>query len=32
MISFAGYPLLVEGRTIGVIAMFAREAFLVTTP
>jgi PAS domain S-box-containing protein len=25
MISFAGYPLLVEGRTIGVIAMFARQ-------
>jgi PAS domain S-box-containing protein len=25
MISFAGYPLLVEGRTVGVIAMFARE-------
>lgn len=24
MISFAGYPLLVEGRTVGVIAMFAR--------
>ena len=26
MISFAGYPLLVEGRTVGVIAMFARQA------
>jgi PAS domain S-box-containing protein len=26
MISFAGYPLLVEGRTVGVIAMFARES------
>ena len=25
MISFAGYPLLVEGRTVGVMAMFARE-------
>jgi PAS domain S-box-containing protein len=25
MISFAGYPLLVEGRTVGVIAMFARN-------
>ena len=25
MISFAGYPLLVEGRTVGVIAMFARH-------
>jgi PAS domain S-box-containing protein len=25
MISFAGYPLLVEGRTVGVIAMFARQ-------
>jgi PAS domain S-box-containing protein len=26
MISFAGYPLLVEGKTVGVIAMFARQA------
>src|SRR6185369_6498859 len=26
MISFAGYPLLVEGRTVGVIAMFARHS------
>jgi PAS domain S-box-containing protein len=26
MISFAGYPLLVEGRTVGVIAMFAQES------
>ena len=26
MISFAGYPLLVEGRTVGVIAMFARKS------
>ncbi len=26
MISFAGYPLLVEGRTVGVIAMFARQS------
>jgi PAS domain S-box-containing protein len=26
MISFAGYPLLVEGKTVGVIAMFARHA------
>lgn len=25
MVSFAGYPLLVEGRTVGVIAMFARQ-------
>lgn len=25
MTSFAGYPLLVEGRTVGVIAMFARQ-------
>jgi PAS domain S-box-containing protein len=25
MISFAGYPLLVEGRTVGVMAMFARQ-------
>jgi PAS domain S-box-containing protein len=25
MISFAGYPLLVAGRTVGVIAMFARQ-------
>ncbi|HEX3185461.1 MAG TPA: PAS domain S-box protein, partial [Pyrinomonadaceae bacterium] len=25
MISFAGFPLLVEGRTVGVIAMFARQ-------
>lgn len=25
MISFAGYPLLVEGRTVGVLAMFARQ-------
>ncbi|HEX3249496.1 MAG TPA: PAS domain S-box protein [Pyrinomonadaceae bacterium] len=26
MTSFAGYPLLVEGRTVGVIAMFARQS------
>lgn len=26
MISFAGYPLLVEGRTVGVIAMFAKQS------
>ena len=26
MISFAGYPLMVEGRTVGVIAMFARQS------
>lgn len=26
MVSFAGYPLLVEGRTVGVMAMFARES------
>ncbi len=26
MISFAGYPLLVEGRTVGVIAMFAHQS------
>ena len=26
MISFAGYPLLVEGRTVGVVAMFARHS------
>ena len=25
MVSFAGYPLLVEGRLVGVVAMFARE-------
>lgn len=26
MVSFAGYPLLVEGKTVGVIAMFARQS------
>jgi PAS domain S-box-containing protein len=26
MIAFAGYPLLVEGRTVGVIAIFARQS------
>ncbi|HVI72063.1 MAG TPA: PAS domain S-box protein, partial [Pyrinomonadaceae bacterium] len=26
MISFAGYPLMVEGRTVGVMAMFARQS------
>ena len=26
MVSFAGYPLLVEGRAVGVLAMFARRA------
>ncbi len=26
MVSFAGYPLLVEGRTVGVIAMFAQKS------
>ncbi len=26
MISFAGYPLVVEGRTVGVMGMFSREA------
>lgn len=26
MVSFAGYPLLVEGRTVGVVALFARFA------
>lgn len=26
MLAFAGYPLLVEGRTVGVLAMFARDA------
>jgi PAS domain S-box-containing protein len=26
MLAFAGYPLLVEGRTVGVIAMFARQS------
>src|SRR6185369_17981773 len=26
MISFAGYPLVVEGRTVGVMAMFARQS------
>lgn len=31
MISFAGYPLLVEGRTVGVIAMFARQSLEVDT-
>src|SRR5258707_5172456 len=25
MVSFAGYPLLVEGRLVGVLAMFARK-------
>ncbi len=28
MVAFAGYPLVVEGRVIGVIAMFARHPFL----
>jgi PAS domain S-box-containing protein len=31
MISFAGYPLLVEGRTVGVIAMFARQSLELDT-
>jgi PAS domain S-box-containing protein len=31
MISFAGYPLLVEGRTVGVIAMFARQTLEADT-
>jgi PAS domain S-box-containing protein len=31
MISFAGYPLLVEGRTVGVIAMFARKSLEADT-
>ena len=31
MISFAGYPLLVEGRTVGVIAMFARQCLELDT-
>ncbi len=31
MISFAGYPLLVEGRTVGVIAMFARQSLEADT-
>ncbi|MGB7923364.1 MAG: PAS domain S-box protein [Pyrinomonadaceae bacterium] len=26
MVSFAGYPLVVEGRLVGVVAMFSREA------
>jgi PAS domain S-box-containing protein len=31
MISFAGYPLLVEGRTVGVIALFARQSLELDT-
>lgn len=31
MVSFAGYPLLVEGRTVGVIAMFARKSLEADT-
>jgi len=31
MISFAGYPLLVEGKTVGVIAMFARQSLEADT-
>ena len=31
MISFAGYPLLLEGRTVGVIAMFAQQSLELDT-
>jgi PAS domain S-box-containing protein len=31
MVSFAGYPLLVEGRPVGVLAMFARKALAQDT-
>jgi signal transduction histidine kinase len=31
IIAFAGYPLLVEGRLVGVMALFAREAFSTAT-
>ena len=31
MVSFAGYPLIVDGRTIGVMAMFARHRLSETT-
>jgi PAS domain S-box-containing protein len=31
MIAFAGYPLIVEGRTVGVIAMFARQSLEADT-
>nr|MDZ8037825.1 PAS domain S-box protein [Nostoc sp. CreGUA01] len=31
MIAFAGYPLIVEGETVGVIAMFARQAVTEST-
>ncbi|MEH2055226.1 MAG: PAS domain-containing protein [Nostoc sp.] len=31
MIAFAGYPLIVEGETVGVIAMFARKALTEST-
>lgn len=31
MVSFAGYPLLVEGRVVGVMAMFARHPLTDTT-
>jgi len=31
MIAFAGYPLIVEGKTFGVIAMFARKALSEST-
>ncbi|HLL82954.1 MAG TPA: PAS domain-containing protein, partial [Longimicrobium sp.] len=31
MVSFAGYPLMVEGRVIGVIAMFARQTLSEST-
>ncbi|MDH3601251.1 MAG: PAS domain S-box protein [Candidatus Tectomicrobia bacterium] len=31
MVSFAGYPLIVDGRTIGVMAMFARHPLSETT-
>lgn len=31
IVAFAGYPLLVEGRLVGVMALFAREAFSMAT-
>ena len=31
MVSFAGYPLIVQGRVVGVMAMFARQRLSATT-
>jgi signal transduction histidine kinase len=31
LVAFAGYPLLVEGQLVGVMALFAREAFSMAT-